>query len=126
MGNVNVSNQKINPSAFNNFAVPHSRNSTNKKRSRSKVDKGVSNGNMNININLGHQINFGQNQAPLTTSEFFSGNFHNIPLAMPMESFKIPTVDNDEEDFDNIQSIDPQEQKLIEEYIKMKTEMQSE
>ena len=122
MGNVNVSNQNINPGVFNNFAVPHSRNSTNKKKNRGKVDKIPVNTNMSININLGRPINFDENQTPFTTSQFLSHNIQTMPRTMPMESFKIPTGDNDEEDFDNLQSIDPQEQKLIEEYSNLKEE----
>jgi hypothetical protein len=132
VGNVNVSNQIIASATFNNFAVPHSRNSTNKKKNRGKVEKIPLNGNMNININLSHPIEFNENQKLFTSSQFSSQNIQNMPVTIALESIKIPTADDNEEDFDNIQSIDPKELELIEEYsnlkeeyLKVKTEMET-
>ncbi len=81
---------------------------------------------MNININLG-PINFGdsevilENENPiLNTKEIvLKDNLnHNIPL---MSNFKIP---NNIEEFDNhsFEAINPEEQKLIEEYSNLKEE----
>jgi hypothetical protein len=143
--NFNLPAQNILPTqgiSFNNFAVPHSRNSTIRKKNKGKVDKNGLNNSMNININLG-QLNFGES-ATLKQNESMNINssmgmsmgesllipqIMNIPL---MSSFKIPTNDIDEEDFDNVNfnnnfeggniTIDPEEQKLIEEYSNLKEE----
>jgi TATA-binding protein-associated factor Taf7 len=120
--NINIVNKNTNKATghnpttqntFNNFAIPHSKTPNNKKKNRGKVEKTGNTGGMNINISLGSIDNADNKNMSFTNQ--------NINSKQPvLGSFKIPT--NHEEEIDDmiLESINPEEQKLIQEYSDLK------
>ena len=98
---------------FNNFAIPHSKTSNNKKKNRGKVEKIGNTTGMNINISLG-SIDYSEN----TNMSFANQNISSNQI-IP-SSFKIPTNHEEENDDVILESINPEEQKLIQEYSELK------